>query len=150
MLKSLSNLFADLTKPTADETISEVDLRLISGALMTEVILADGGTGEEEISALRDILTADFRFKRAEVESLIDHSRQKVKNSKSLFEFTDVVNEHFDQDEKFRLVQQLWKIAQADGVVHKLEEATIRKVADLIYLSHSAFIRAKLTASDGV
>lgn len=144
MLKALTELFTDLTKSNDSHVITESDLHLVSAALMTEVILADGGTDEEEVAVLGNILTNDFNFEGADVAAFIDHARRKVGRSTSLFEFTDVVNHHFDEPEKFRLVQQLWKIARADGVIDKLEEATIRKVSDLIYLSHSSFIRAKL------
>jgi uncharacterized tellurite resistance protein B-like protein len=45
-----------------------------------------------------------------------------------------------------QLVAQFWQIAYADGVIDKYEEAAIRKVSDLLYVPHSDFIRAKLSA----
>jgi uncharacterized tellurite resistance protein B-like protein len=43
-------------------------------------------------------------------------------------------------------VEQLWLIAYADGVIDKYEEAAIRKASELLYVSHSDFIRAKFAA----
>ena len=40
----------------------------------------------------------------------------------------------------------MWQVAYADGKLDPQEEAVIRQVADLIYLDHPAFIKAKLTA----
>lgn len=40
----------------------------------------------------------------------------------------------------------MWVIAFADGVLDPIEESVIRKVAELIYLDHNEFIRAKLEA----
>lgn len=40
----------------------------------------------------------------------------------------------------------MWELAYADTELEKYEEYIIRKVADLIYVSHSEFIRAKTTA----
>jgi len=37
----------------------------------------------------------------------------------------------------------MWEIAYADNQLDKYEEYVIRKVADLIHVSHSEFIRAK-------
>ena len=38
----------------------------------------------------------------------------------------------------------MWAVAHADNEVHPHEEYVIRKVADLLYVSHSDFIRGKL------
>jgi uncharacterized tellurite resistance protein B-like protein len=40
----------------------------------------------------------------------------------------------------------MWELAYADAELDKYEEYVIRKVADLIYVSHSEFIRAKTVA----
>jgi uncharacterized tellurite resistance protein B-like protein len=49
-------------------------------------------------------------------------------------------------EERVQLVEQLWLIAHADGVIDKYEEAAIRKASELLYVSHSDFIRAKFAA----
>jgi uncharacterized tellurite resistance protein B-like protein len=38
----------------------------------------------------------------------------------------------------------MWIIAKADGVSDPMEEFVIRKVADLLYVSHSDFICGKV------
>ena len=38
----------------------------------------------------------------------------------------------------------MWEVANADGEIDPLEDAVIRKTAELIYVDHSEFIRAKL------
>ena len=49
-------------------------------------------------------------------------------------------------DDKVQLITSLWKVAYADGDLDKYEEHLIRRVADLLYVPHDAFIRAKLSA----
>jgi uncharacterized tellurite resistance protein B-like protein len=44
----------------------------------------------------------------------------------------------------------MWELAFADGDLSKYEEYVIRKVADLIYVSHSEFIRAKTVVKQNV
>ena len=46
------------------------------------------------------------------------------------------------------LIEQLWGIVYADGVIDKYEEAAIRKVSELLYVPHSAFVKAKLAAAN--
>ena len=36
----------------------------------------------------------------------------------------------------------------ADGEIDPMEEAVIRKTAELLYVDHSAFIRAKLSVTE--
>ena len=38
------------------------------------------------------------------------------------------------------------RVAYADGRIHEYEEYLIRKVSDLIYVTHSDFIQAKIQA----
>lgn len=145
MIRLISELFRELgaAATPARQNLPDAELHLVAAALMAEVILADGNANAQEIAALEKILTQDLHLESAEVADLIDSAKREVATATSLFEFTDNVNRHFDSAEKFRLIRHLWQVAHADGVVHKLEEATIRKVADLIYLPHSDFIRAK-------
>jgi uncharacterized tellurite resistance protein B-like protein len=40
----------------------------------------------------------------------------------------------------------LWQVALADGRLDRFEEYALRKLGDLLHLSHADFIQAKLAA----
>jgi uncharacterized tellurite resistance protein B-like protein len=40
-------------------------------------------------------------------------------------------------------MKAMWEMAYADGDLDKYEDYIIRKIADLIYVPHTEFIRAK-------
>ncbi len=144
MIRLIKDLFRELNSSTeVKNALSDTELKLVAAALMAEVSLADGKSDAAEIAELGQILIQELQFAAAEVADFIDSAKSKAAQATSLFEFTDTVNRHFDVAAKFQLIRHLWQVARADGIVHKLEEATIRKVADLIYLPHSEFIRAK-------
>jgi uncharacterized tellurite resistance protein B-like protein len=42
----------------------------------------------------------------------------------------------------------MWRIAFADGEIDRYEDGVIRQVSELIYVSHSDFIRMKIEARD--
>ena len=46
------------------------------------------------------------------------------------------------------LLRMLWRVAYADGRLDKYEEALLRKLGDLLFLSHDDFIREKLAVID--
>ena len=144
MIKRIRELFRELDSAQRDQVnLSDRELKLVSATLMAEVIRSDGRADSREVSTLRHILALELGLDAAEITDFIAAAQEKVTEATSMFEFTDKVNRHFDDRGKFELVRQLWLVARADGVVHKLEEATIRKIAELIYLPHSEFIRAK-------
>ena len=44
------------------------------------------------------------------------------------------------------IIEYLWRVAYADAYIHKYEEYYIRKIADLLHVSHSDYIKTKLKA----
>ena len=62
---------------------------------------------------------------------------------RTLHEFTGLVNKEWDK--KIKLLQALWKVANADNKIDKYEEYYIRKIKDLLHLSDQDFIQAKLS-----
>ena len=48
-----------------------------------------------------------------------------------------------EYNEKKVLIRALWDVAFADGRIDKYEDHTIRKIADLIYVKHEDFMKAK-------
>ena len=78
------------------------------------------------------------------INELIDDAEKTVEESTSLYEYTRVVNDEFSYTDKLELLSRLWKLAFADGSLDKYEDHLIRKISDLIHISHSDFIRIKL------
>lgn len=133
----------------APETLGDEDIHLLSAALMAEVIASDGSHSGGEREKLEAILAEDFHLAPEQIGEIVGEATGRASRATSLFEFTDLVNRHFSHARKRQLIEHLWHIAHADGQVHKLEEATIRKIADLIHLSHTDFIRARHGARPG-
>jgi len=59
-------------------------------------------------------------------------------------EFTRVINDHYTPQQKLQLISGMWTVAYADGDLDKYEEALIRQVAELTYVTHEDYIRSKL------
>lgn len=117
--------------------------QLAAASLMVEVMVIDRHLEEEELSVIQRLLREKFDLDEAEIDHLITLAHQEVKESTSLYQFTRLVNDHFDQQSKNGLIMNLWEVALADDEIDKHEEAIIRRIAELIYVPHSDFIRAK-------
>ena len=119
-------------------------------ALLLETSMADEILDESELMALKNTLQKDFQINEDEIDELIDLAKENVEDSTSLYEFTRDINDNFDAAERVKLIESMWKIAYADGNIDKYEEHIIRKVANLIYVAHSDFIKAKLSAKEQI
>ena len=117
-------------------------------ALLLETSMADEILDESELMALKNTLQKDFQINEDEIDELIDIAKENVEDSTSLYEFTRDINDNFDAAERVKLIESMWKIAYADGNIDKYEEHIIRKVSNLIYVAHSDFIKAKLSAKE--
>lgn len=130
----------------ADDAAREQARNLAVAALLVEVLRADYDVSDAErgqvLASARDILGLDA----AQCEDLLAEAEQQVDRAHDLHQFTREVNRAFDHDDKLRLVEQMWRVAHADATVHKYEEHIIRRVADLLHVSHREFIAAKLRA----
>jgi uncharacterized tellurite resistance protein B-like protein len=117
-------------------------------ALLLETSMADEILDESELMALKNTLNKDFLINEDEIDELINLAKENVEDSTSLYEFTRDINDNFDAAERVKLIESMWKIAYADGNIDKYEEHIIRKVSNLIYVAHSDFIKAKLSAKE--
>lgn len=111
--------------------------------LLLEVAAADFEEQPEERVAIRSALQKAFDLNMETIESLLTEAEQQHDAATSLFEYTRILNEQCDQQQKFEILIQLWSVAFADGSIDKYEDHRIRRIADLLYLSHREFIQAK-------
>ncbi|MBX2858938.1 MAG: TerB family tellurite resistance protein [Cellvibrionaceae bacterium] len=116
---------------------------LACAALLVEVALTDQKLDESEVSALLQALQQQFKLDQKACQRLYELAQEEAQQATSTHQFTQLVNQYSSPEEKFQLIKSMWSIAYADNNLDKYEEAVIRKVAELIYVSHSDFIRAK-------
>ena len=123
------------------------ELGMTLAVLMLEVAKSDFEESEDEIQTMTAWLeNQDLGLTSEDVSQLLDSARNEQAGSAGLFEYTRRACERMSMEERVQLVDQLWRIAYADGVIDKYEEAAIRKASELLYVPHSDFIRAKFAA----
>jgi len=118
--------------------------RLATGALLFEVSRADHHISDEELRSITGVLKRRFSLSDDDASLLVDLAHQESEESVSVFEFTRLIDGRLTAEEKTHVVELLWEVAFADGRLDSYEEYTIRKLADLLHVSHRNFIAAKL------
>lgn len=145
MIGKLKTLFEQIGAKNKDASItSPVSKNLITAALMIEVMQADFSLDEREQQAFISVLKQSFDLDENEVIELEELAHAKVEEATSLYEFTRQINDNFSAGEKLELIRNMWRVAFADGEIDRYEDGVIRRVAELIYVAHSDFIRMKL------
>jgi uncharacterized tellurite resistance protein B-like protein len=132
--------------------VSEVDEEPTQGrnlavaALLVEVLRADYDASSTERRQVLESIAGLLGLDAAACEALLTGAEHRVDRAHDLHQFTSQLNDGLSHGEKLALMEQLWRVARADEVVHKYEEHLIRRVADLLHVSHREFIAAKLRA----
>ncbi len=145
MFKSMKQFFEThiQTAMGEDAEKDEQALRLATAALMIEMTRADFEVTDDERRAVDDVLKMLFSISDEEAKSLARLAEVEVDNAACLFSFTRMVDQSFTQPQKQRVVEMLWRVAFADQSKDHHEEYLVRKIADLIHLSHEDFIKAR-------
>lgn len=145
MLSKLSRFIERHLQPAggASPVLSDHQKQLAIAALLVEVAMADHQFSEVEVQNIGTILKRKFTLSPEELDELISLAKHETNHATSLHQFTQLINQYCNQEEKFNLMKAMWEMAYADGDLNKYEDYIIRKVADLIYVPHTEFIRAK-------
>lgn len=123
-------------------------VRVATAALLVEVMRADAKVAGEEAAALYAELGQHFRLRMDESQLLIAAAEREADLATSLHGFTSLLNSALTPPEKVEVLELMWRVALADRHLDKYEEHLVRKVADLLHVSHADFVRTKLRVQD--
>ena len=154
MLKKIKGYISELgNQPSDVENREEKEQNIINNAcaaLLIETALADKVFNIEEIDSMKRTLREVYEIDEKDLDELISESEKRVSESTSLYEYTRLINDLCDYQDKLKLINNLWTIAFADKHLDKYEEFLIRKISDLLYVSHSDFIQQKLSVKESL
>jgi uncharacterized tellurite resistance protein B-like protein len=145
MIRRIQKFFSDRIQSGVHggQQSNEQALRLATAALLIEVTRADFHVEQSErravVSAVQDL----FEISRQETDELVAMAEEEVDGAVSLFQFTQLVDQEFSQQQKAEIIEMMWRVAFADLDKDKHEEYLVRKVADLLHVPHSTFIRTR-------
>ena len=146
MIESIKIFFEKkLTKKEEEapsSAMSRVDLTC--AALLVEVMNSDHELDEREHQEFMAVLQQRYNIAESDLEELIQLAKDEAFEATSLYEFTKLINDSYDYKQKVELIENMWRIAFSDKRLDKYEDHLIRKVSELIYVSHSDFIKTKL------
>lgn len=117
---------------------------IAAAVLMLEMAHADNQHQHAENAEIEKQLQSHFGLSSDETSELMAEAQSKSDESVSLYRYLKLLNESMSLDDKLRVLEMLWRVAYADKQLDPQEERLMRELAELLYLPHSEFIRAKL------
>ncbi len=142
MLDKLAQLFG---RPAA-RAPDPLRRPLAIAVLLAETARADFNADEVERSTIQDLLQRHCGVDESEAARLLDQALASSRDAVSLHGYLRTLNDELDAPARSELMLWLWRVAYADGRVDPLEESRVRKIADLLYVPHSEFVRRRLQA----
>ncbi len=143
MFNSLTSLFKQLLDGSDLTQTNTLSPNLAIACLLCEVSGADYNLDEKEQQIKHSLLMKLLSLSAEEATQLLEQATIKTKDTTSLYDFTSQLRE-LTQEARYNLIKSMWEVAHADGEIDPLEDAVIRKTAELLYVDHHEFIRANL------
>jgi len=145
MLAIIKQLYQDMMQPKADICAADRvhQARLAATALMVEVMRVDEQKTDAEIETVLAVIEQKFAVTRNDAENILSAASAELSDATDYHQFTRLINADYEMPQKIAMIEFLWQVAYADGELDMYEEHVIRKVAELIYVPHKAFIRTK-------
>ncbi|MGB1109044.1 MAG: TerB family tellurite resistance protein [Gammaproteobacteria bacterium] len=149
MLKKIQALLeSHFTDSESSELSPERAIHLAAAGLMVEVMRADFDVDDAERSKIQELVRERFDLDATEAEAILAEAEATSEESSSLYPIVQTLVNTMSIEERGQIVELLWRVAFADGHLDKYEEASIRKVAELLYVPHPLFIQAKHRAQN--
>ena len=150
MLNSLKTLF-DAIRPLSETEMAVQEqqvLQLAVAVLFVEVMRADASPADSARAAAATALRERFDLDEAALARLMAEAARTSREATDYFEFTSRINASLDMDQKVRMIEHMWQVAYADGDLDAIENHTMWKISDLLYIPHGAYVNAKIRARD--
>jgi uncharacterized tellurite resistance protein B-like protein len=148
MLTAIREFFDTHIGASTPERDARHAIELATAALLVEVGRLDAEIDAAERAAMLRAVREKFGLSAQEAETLIGLAEAEAREATDYYQFTSLINRHFSQEQRQRVIELMWQVAYADAELSAHEQHVVRKIAGLLYVPHNAYIAAKLRARD--
>jgi uncharacterized tellurite resistance protein B-like protein len=143
MFKALQKFLDDHFVLEEPSLFGHQELRLAAAALLFEAARADFDLDSAEQDALYMLVREQFELEEQEAIQLLALAEKEAHNSSGLYDFTNLINQHWSIEERTRLIDNMWQVVYADGRLDDNEQHLMRKIQNLLHVPHLDYIAAK-------
>ena len=140
LFRKFGSIFGSSDNKSPDEGLS---LQRAVSDLLFEASRVDGDVTLNDTAIAKKTLVDLLRISEREADRLFGESSLVENRITSYQPLTNLINRSLTYEDKTALIRAMWSIAHSDGSIHSFEDHIVRKIADLLYVSHTDFIYAK-------
>ena len=123
---------------------SQHDIRVATCALFVEMARIDEKFTEAEMNTILSILKERYGLSAEHADALVAEAERELEKSVDLWQFANLINENYSNEEKIEIIETLWRIVYVDGKMDQYEHYLMNKLQNLLRLTHDQLITAKL------
>src|SRR5579863_4987245 len=110
------------------------DAEVAAAALLIEAARVDGRVDPAERDTIVALLGARFGLDPADAAELMTLGASENDRSVELQGFAHTINQRFSEAERVELIEMLWAVVYADGVLSAYEANLLRRIGGLLYV----------------
>jgi uncharacterized tellurite resistance protein B-like protein len=133
MLKRIKSILSGNTAQPEENTGDE--RQIAAAALLVEAATLDEVFDDAERSTIATVLGQHFGIDAEACAALIEAAEVAQADSNHLMRFTRTIKDGYSPEDRVEIIEMLWEVAYADGVLHDYEANLLRRVGGLIYVS---------------
>ena len=103
-------------------------------ALLISTAKYDGNFDDSEKIEIQKLIESYFSLSSQNTDDLFKAAEKIESEANDLHQFTRSLNEVLNEEEKLTIMELIWKIVMADGIIDNYEENLVRRLSGLLYL----------------
>jgi uncharacterized tellurite resistance protein B-like protein len=119
------------------------DLQTAVAVLLVEAARRDDTFDHVERAAIERLLAEKFALSPEATRQLLAQAEATADRTSQLHPFTRLAVERMQPQQRIRLIEMLWEVVYADGILDPEEDALVRRIAGLVYVSDSDRVAAR-------
>lgn len=132
MFDIIKKFVADLSVSDEPEIFIHDKMQLAEAALMYHVIAVDGVIRDEEKARMAELLSQQFDLSDEETKNLAIEAKTAEQEAIDLYKFTSILKRALNEEERIKIIEHLWEMVFADGILHELEDNVVWRIAELL------------------
>ncbi|MDB9869505.1 TerB family tellurite resistance protein [Alphaproteobacteria bacterium] len=148
MFSNLKSAMAKITSHKEDQDVyNGEDIQAVI-VLLIEASQIDGDSGSEEINHIKNLLMKKFNFTENEADDNIKKALADNETRIEIFSQIKILLNEMDHKERVDVIEMMWGVILADGVIDDFEANLMRRMNGLLYISGIESAEAKEKAAN--
>ena len=148
MFSNLKTALKKITSKTEEEEeYKGEDIQAVI-ILLIEACQIDGETGQEEVQYIKKLLINKFNFSEIDADENINTALNDNNKRIEMFSQIKIILNEMDHQERIEVIQMMWGVILADGIIDDFEANLMRRMNGLLYISGIESADAKKRALD--